>query len=157
MLHNSLKVFFHWYLTELQIGPRLAVQPWSKQDFSNLIFSLLPGSAASSDLCCNAFESEGADSTERRHLSEFFWHCQHISCRCAALNDNQKSLLQLAFLPREHDALVWLLPWRRGCLCGCLCVCHVDVLCPNDWLDHVRHSPDCSPAILVFPHQIWTR
>jgi len=22
--------------------------------------------------------------------------------------------------------------WRRGCLC----VCHVDVLCPNDWVDH---------------------
>jgi len=36
----------------------------------------------------------------------------------------------------RRNALGWLLLWRRGCLCGWLCVCHVDVVCPNDWINH---------------------
>jgi len=45
------------------------------------------------------------------------------------------------------------------CLCVCyvyLClyVCHVVVLCPNDWFVHHATLSDCSLAILVFPHQI---
>jgi len=31
-----------------------------------------------------------------------------------------------------------------------LCVCHVDVLCPNDWVGHHSTFTDCSPANLVF-------
>jgi len=50
----------------------------------------------------------------------------------------------------DASALGRHLLWRRGCLC----VGHVDVLCPNDW---VRPSPHCSPAILVVQYQIWTQ
>jgi len=41
----------------------------------------------------------------------------HVSCK-----------LNISFLPLERRALGRLLLWRRVCLC----VCHVDVLCPND-------------------------
>jgi len=33
---------------------------------------------------------------------------------------------------RQAQCLGRLLLWQ----CGCLCVCHVDVLCPNGWVDH---------------------
>jgi len=57
------------------------------------------------------------------------------------------------FFRPTQTALRWLLLCRRGCLC----VCHVDVLCPNNWVDHHETLGDCSPVILVYPYQIWTR
>jgi len=37
-------------------------------------------------------------------------------------------------------------------LCGCLCVCHVAVLCPNHGVDHHATSRSCSRAILLLSH-----
>jgi len=62
------------------------------------------------------------------------------------------AMLQFALIlsPDAVSALARHSLWRRGCLC----VCHVDVLCPNDESIIMRPSPDCSPDILVFPYQI---
>jgi len=38
----------------------------------------------------------------------------------------------LSVFAARRSVLGRLLLWRRGCRCGCLCVCHVDVLHPND-------------------------
>jgi len=48
----------------------------------------------------------------------------------------QYHLLLEVFMTPERTALGLLLLSLRGCLCGSLCVCHVDVLCPNDWVNH---------------------
>jgi len=61
------------------------------------------------------------------------------------------------------DALRW-----RGICCGDVAVCvsvwlsvclSVTLTCCAQTTESIimRPSPDCSPAILVFPHQIWTR
>jgi len=58
---------------------------------------------------------------------------------------------------------IWFLPpdavrWRgicygdvAVCVCVCVCVCHVDVCAQTTESIIMQPSPDCSPAILVFP------
>jgi len=38
---------------------------------------------------------------------------------------------------------------RRGCLC--VCVCRIDVLCPNDWVDNHATSTRLQPSHSSFP------
>jgi len=53
-----------------------------------------------------------------------------------------------AFLPPERNALRRLLLWRRGCVSVTLMYC-----AQTTEPIIVRPSPDCSPAILVFPYR----
>jgi len=69
-----------------------------------------------------------------------FWLSCCIRWRLYVLHD------LVAFAARR-TALARHMLWRRGCLC----VCHIDVLCPDDWVIIMLSLPDYSSAILVFP------
>jgi len=50
---------------------------------------------------------------------------------CNKTRDNCVCQYRNIFGARRSALARHLLRWR-----GCLCVCHVDVLCPNGWVDH---------------------
>jgi len=63
-------------------------------------------------------------------------------------SQREKDRQQRVFAARR-SALARHLSWRRSCLYVCLCVCQIDVLCPNDRVDH-HATLKCSLAILFF-------
>jgi len=70
---------------------------------------------------------QGKDRQTWQHISrglhEFYWFS------CSFLWRSWRWWVSI-FVTRR-SALAQNLLWRRGCLC----VCHLDVLCPNDWVD----------------------